>query len=130
MTIIQEDVFEFGDVFMGTDKYTGKYFVLMVADSNANGLMRRLVYKDTSVLSKAKRYFDLLSKFNFSIEHGKDGLDRIDYMEVRKFNILVGVDFHFFSTRLNNRTNGYSFEKKSRAAMLRQSLPSPNIPSM
>lgn len=130
MTIIQEDVFEFGDVFMGTDKYTGKYFVLMVADSNANGLMRRLVYKDTSVLSKAKRYFDLLSKFNFSIEHGEDGLDRIDYMEVRKFNSFVGVDFHFFSTRLTNRANVYSFEKKSRAAMLRQSLPSPNIPSI
>lgn len=130
MTIIQEDVFEFGDVFMGTHKYSGKYFVLMVADSNANGLMRRVIYKDTSVLSKAKRYFDLLSKFNFSIEHGKDGLDRIDYLEVRKFNNLVGVEFHFFSTRLNNRTNAYSYEKKSRAAMLRQSLPSPNIPSM
>lgn len=130
MTIIQEDVFEFGDVFMGTDKYTGKYFVLMVADSKTNGLMRRTIYKDTSVLSKAKRYFDLLSKFNFPTEPNENGLYIIDYMEVRNFNNRIGVDFHYFSTRLTNRTNGYSFEKKSRAAALRQSLPSPNIPSI
>ena len=130
MTIIQEDVFEFGDVFMGTDKYAGKYFVLMVADNNVNALTRRTIYKETSVLSKAKRYFDLLSKFNFSVEHNENGLSIIDYSEVRKFNNRVGVDFDYFSTRLTNRTNGYSFEKKSRAAMLRQSLPSPNIPSM
>lgn len=130
MTIIQEDVFEFGYVFMGTDKYTGKYFVLMVADSNTNGLTRRTIYKDTTVLSKAKRYFDLLSKFNFTTEPNENGLFIIDYMEVRNFNNRVGVDFHYFSTRLTNWSNGYSFEKKSRAAALRQSLPSPNIPSM
>lgn len=130
MTIIQEEVFEFGDVFMGIDKYTGKYFVLMVADSKTNGLTRRTIYKDTTVLSKAKRYFDLLSKFNFPTEPNEDGLCIIDYMEVRNFNNRVGVDFHYFSTRLTNMTNGYSFEKKSRAAALRQSLPSPNIPSM
>ena len=130
MTIIQEDVFEFGDVFMGTDKYAGKYFVLMVADNNLNALTRRTIYKETSVLSKAKRYFDLLSKFNFSTEPNENGLYIIDYMEVRNFNNRIGVDFHYFSTRLTNRTNVYSFEKKSRAAALRQSLPSPNIPSM
>lgn len=130
MTIIQEDVFEFGDVFMGTDKYTGKYFVFMVADSNVNGLMRRLIYKDTSVLSKAKRYFDLLSKFNFSTEPNENGLFVIDYSEIRKLSNRVGVDFDCYSTRLTSRTNGYSFEKKSRAAALRQSLPSPNIPSI
>lgn len=130
MTIIQEDVFEFGDVFMGTDKYTGKYFVLMVADSNTNGLMRRTIYKDTSVLSKAKRYFDLLSKFSFSTEPNENGLFIIDYADIAKFNNRVGVNFHSFPTRLTNWSNVYSFEKKSRAAALRQSLPSPNIPSM
>ena len=129
MSIIQENVFEFGDVFMGTDIYTGRYFVFMVGDNNRNGSMRRTIYKDTSVLSKAKRYFDLLSKFNFSVEPDNNGLLVINYEDIGKFSRHVGVDFHCFSTRLVNRTN-FSYEKKSRSAMLRQSLPSPNIPSM